>query len=136
MGYAFYCRSGITTFEQCNMTVTSVTGSVCLPDCLCRNGLIAYTGAGLSAPGDSGAPLFALSSDPAFNGAFIRGLHIGIAGTTTTGNPGQVRRASGRRAAPTTNGAVGVGPPTASGGCAAVSRPHPVCRVSGHPPST
>jgi hypothetical protein len=81
VGFNGYCQSGITTLEQCGLTVVSLNGSLC--DSLgCTSGLVAYTGPVLARPGDSGAPFFALSSDPAFNGAFIRGLHIGNAGTT------------------------------------------------------
>ncbi len=62
------------------MTVTSLSGTLC-DTSGCTSGLVVYTGAGLSQWGDSGAPFFAVSPDPAFNGAFIRGSHVGMAGS-------------------------------------------------------
>jgi hypothetical protein len=77
IGFTGYCRSGQTTFENCGQTVTSLTAEFCDASG-CTPGLIAYSGGGLSAGGDSGAPFFL----PGSTGEFIRGVHIARSGST------------------------------------------------------
>jgi hypothetical protein len=76
VGFTGYCRSGQTTFEQCGHTVNNLDATFC-DGSGCTPNVIAYSGGGLSAGGDSGAPFFLPSG-----GEHIRGVHFGRIGST------------------------------------------------------
>jgi hypothetical protein len=73
VGIPIYCRSGQVTFEQCNMFATSLNATACDANG-CTENLVAYTGpaAGISAAGDSGAPIYLPGQR-----VQIAGIHIG-----------------------------------------------------------
>jgi hypothetical protein len=82
-GFTGYCRSGITTLEQCGHTVTAIDARICsMPPTgehgpgtpVCDRNLIVYhrDGATTSAGGDSGAPIYL----PWQGEMHIRGIHI------------------------------------------------------------
>jgi len=72
VGAQGYCVSGSWTAEHCGQTVTSLNGQLC-DQAGCTNGLVVYSGGGLTGGGDSGAPFYL----PTPNGVLIRGVHIG-----------------------------------------------------------
>lgn len=84
-GFSNYCRSGATTGEQCGNRVISETGTVCTAG-ICTGGQYVYRGNGVpSAGGDSGAPLYSVSTDN--RGVFVIGIHTGRGGADMLAEP-------------------------------------------------
>jgi hypothetical protein len=81
IGFNNYCRSGQTTFENCGQTVTSLSATFCDASG-CTPSLIAYSGGGLSAGGDSGAPFYVAAVGGTGVGVHARGIHIARSGGT------------------------------------------------------
>lgn len=79
VGTTGYCRSGQTTGERCGQRVVSITASFC-PTSGCKHNVIAYNAGGLSAGGDSGAPVYWPSSSTTVS---IRGMHLGSSSSGT-----------------------------------------------------
>jgi hypothetical protein len=81
IGFNNYCRSGQTTFENCGQTVSSLSATFCDASG-CTTSLIAYSGGGLSAGGDSGAPFYVAAVGGTGVGVHARGIHIARSGGT------------------------------------------------------
>ncbi|ALG12503.1 hypothetical protein AOZ06_41600 [Kibdelosporangium phytohabitans] len=83
--FANYCRSGATTGEQCGNKVVAENGTVCTAG-ICTGNQYVYRGSGVpSAGGDSGAPLYAVSTDN--RGVFVIGIHTGRGGADMLAEP-------------------------------------------------
>lgn len=79
VGGTGYCRSGVSSFEQCGNRVVSTSGQLC-DAAGCTQNLVTYNQGAASLSGDSGAPLYTYNSDR--SAVVVRGIHIGIVGTT------------------------------------------------------